>query len=487
MVIQPDGKPILGGNFSSISGSGKRNLARLNSNGSLDGTFNAEGLDGWGLWGGVACLLLQEDGKIVVGGDSLVRLNLDGSRDSSFSDIVTGSDPRIYALALQPGGRILIAGWFDSVNGVPRKGLARLNPDGSLDPGFGIRLEPAGSGNSGVDALVLQPDGKILIGGDFTSVNGLPRHNFASLNADGSPDGLSVDADSTVCGCCPLPEGKILIWGYFSSVNGFSYGPMARLNSDGSLDPTFVGGSDSNGTYTAKAVVPQSDGKILVARAVLNGCAVPYFVRLTADGSVDDSFFAGQSGPDDVVDSLAVQPDGKLLLGGQFSVVNQTPCSGVVRLMGEYAPLGIQRSPRTQTAEAGSEVGLGLKASGSPPWVCLWYFNDTNLISCSTNCELQLTNLQFIHAGAYTAVVTNLTGALTSAPAMLQVIAPVERRPVPGLGLRGETSSRLNLDSADSLSPTPNWAALASFSLTSTSQYYFDLTMPLPPQRFYRG
>jgi hypothetical protein len=143
--------------------------------------------------------------------------------------------------------------------------------------------------------------------------------------------------------------------------------------------------------------------------------------------------------------------------------------------------------PQPQTAEVGSAVGLWVESS--PPWppVCLWYVNVTNLISCGTGCELNLTNVQFSQAGAYTAVITNAAGAVTSSPAMLQVIPPVERRPVSGVKVTGQTGSLLNVDYANALSRTPSWTTLGSASLTSTSQYYFDLTQPLPPQRFYRA
>ena len=80
-----------------------------------------------------------------------------------------------------------------------------------------------------------------------------------------------------------------------------------------------------------------------------------------------------------------------------------------------------------------------------------------------------------------------LLGAVTSAPAMLNVIAAVERRPVPGVKVTGEAGSLLNVDYANSLSPAPNWTPLGSVSLTGTPQYCFDLTLPLPPQRFYRA
>jgi hypothetical protein len=150
-------------------------------------------------------------------------------------------------------------------------------------------------------------------------------------------------------------------------------------------------------------------------------------------------------------------------------------------------PPTLLTSPQTQTAEAWSAVGLRVEASGSSPLFCLWYFNSTNLISCSTNRELELTNLQLSQSGAYTVVVSNASGTVTSAPAMLNVIAPVERRPVLGVKVTGETTSLLHVDYADSLSPAPTWTPLGSVSLTGTPQYCFDLTLPLPSPRFYRA
>jgi hypothetical protein len=143
-------------------------------------------------------------------------------------------------------------------------------------------------------------------------------------------------------------------------------------------------------------------------------------------------------------------------------------------------------APQTQTTESGSAVGLWVHASSPLPLFYLWYFNLFNFLSCSTNCMLELSNVQFAQSGFYTVVVSNVLGQ-TWAPASLNVIAAVERRPIPAIKVTGETASLLNVDSADSLSPAPNWSTLGSVSLTSTSQYYFDLTLPLPPQRFYRA
>ena len=179
------------------------------------------------------------------------------------------------------------------------------------------------------------------------------------------------------------------------------------------------------------------------------------------------------------------------VVGGSTTYVGFTGADGGVASIQTISWTGstptIQIPPQSQTAEAGSAVGLWVEASSPLPLFYVWYLNDTNLISCSTNCELELTNVQFSQSGAYTVVVSNALGAVTSAPAMLNVIAPVERRPVPGVKVTGETGSLLNVDYANSLSPAPNWTTLGSVSLTSTSQYYFDLTLPLPPQRFYRA
>jgi hypothetical protein len=151
------------------------------------------------------------------------------------------------------------------------------------------------------------------------------------------------------------------------------------------------------------------------------------------------------------------------------------------------SPPTIQTPPQTQTAETRSAVGLRVGASGSLPLFYVWYLNSTNLISHGRNSDLQLTNVQFPQSGAYTVIISNALGAVTSAPVLLNVIAIVERKPIPGVKVTGEPASLLNVDYADALSPAPTWTMLDSVSLTGTSQYCFDLTLPRPPQRFYRA
>jgi len=150
------------------------------------------------------------------------------------------------------------------------------------------------------------------------------------------------------------------------------------------------------------------------------------------------------------------------------------------------APPTASTFPQNQTAEIGSPVDFTPDIAGCPPVTCQLFFNGTCLMCCGTDGCLILTNADFSMSGTYTVVVTNLFGAVTSAPITLNVIPPVERRPVPGINLMGDAGSMMYLDYADSLSPAVNWSTLDSVTLTGTSELYFDLTKPLPPLRFYR-
>jgi hypothetical protein len=147
----------------------------------------------------------------------------------------------------------------------------------------------------------------------------------------------------------------------------------------------------------------------------------------------------------------------------------------------------VQTSPQTQTAEAGSDVCLSTMASDPLPVAYFWYFDDTNLLAVGTNGQLELTNVQSTQSGAYVVVVSNVLGAVTSSPASLDVIAPVEHRPVPGVNVAGEAGSLVNIDFTDALGPYPNWTALGAVSLAGGPQYCFDTSAPLPPERFYRA
>jgi hypothetical protein len=150
------------------------------------------------------------------------------------------------------------------------------------------------------------------------------------------------------------------------------------------------------------------------------------------------------------------------------------------------APPAIATPPSTQTAEVGSLAGFWVEVTNIPPAATYqWYFNGTNVVG-GTNSYLVLTNVQPAQAGAYTVVVTNFGGAVTSAPALLSVIPPVVSRIVPALNLTGDVGSFLRLDYVNGFGPAAQWLSLSNLTLLSTPQLYFDLSEPPPVQRFYR-
>jgi uncharacterized repeat protein (TIGR03803 family) len=157
----------------------------------------------------------------------------------------------------------------------------------------------------------------------------------------------------------------------------------------------------------------------------------------------------------------------------------------IFRLSAPFPPT-ILSSPLTQTAETGQEVDFRADAAGSPPFGYQLLFQGS-VIAASASPTIQLMNVQTSQAGLYSVIVTNLYDAVTSSPAMLNVIPSVGRRIVPAIKVMGDSGSLLNVDYASTLTPVPDWSALGPVSLTSASQFCFDLTTPLPPQRFYRA
>ncbi len=309
--------------------------------GALDTTFNT----GTGPYNSVFAINLQGDGKIIIGGqfmyyngmalNKIARLHTDGSIDTTFNT-GTGANYSIKATALQSDGRIIIGGGFTTFNGSARNGIARLHSDGSLDATFNPGMGIAGTYPM-VSSIALQSDGKIIISGVFVSYNGTARKRIARLNTDGSLDATfnsANGADSTVSAIALQSDGKIIIGGDFSSYNGTPRNNIARLNTDGSLDTTFNPGTGLAGTYpTVSAIARQSDGKILIGGVfdTYNGTAINRIARLHTDGSLDTTFNPG-TGANDQVFTIAVQGDGKIFIGGFFTTYNGTARKCIARL-----------------------------------------------------------------------------------------------------------------------------------------------------------
>jgi uncharacterized delta-60 repeat protein len=335
------------------------------ADGGADTSFSAGNL----LNSDVFALAVQPDGKIIVCGDffdpngitheGILRLNPDGTSDATFGG--TGAS-QVRAVALQPDGKILIGGYFSTVNGTPRQRIARLNSDGSLDTSF----DP-GSGVDGnnrlVDAIVLLPLGQILIGGDFTSVNGVQRTSIARLNGDGTVDqsfnaGAVTAANSQIIVDIALQADKILVAGFFDSIGGGTAKGIARLNASGGLDATFnVGGAGVNGGV--ETILVQSDNRIVLGGffTSYNGTPRVDLARVNTDGSLDTNFVPNISNNFNTVYDVTILRSKKILIVGNFDTVDGQFANRIARLKSDGS---LDRSFRSGTGSPVDYVFVAL-------------------------------------------------------------------------------------------------------------------------------
>jgi uncharacterized delta-60 repeat protein/uncharacterized repeat protein (TIGR01451 family) len=298
----------------------------------------------------VSAAVLQPDGKLVIGGDFqsihglprkyLARLNADGTVDLGFNPDY-GIEPEM--LALQGDGKIIVAGYLGYVISGADRGLVRLNTDGTRDTSFAI-VQLSGSLSYG--SMVLQPDGNILIGADFASVNGSTTHsNLARITSTGTLDTTFTPAvNNEVMAVALQDDGKIVLSGYFSTVNGTARAGIARLLATGATDTSFNPGSGFPMLYgfvqPPYTLAIQPDGKIIAAGGYFigyNGANVTNLIRLTSNGGLDSSFqtpaLNGQ-----VVHALEL-PDGNILISGYFTTVGAVTNFGLAKLTANGSPI----------------------------------------------------------------------------------------------------------------------------------------------------
>jgi uncharacterized delta-60 repeat protein len=366
VAVQSNGKIVIAGVTNSES-----LVARYNADGSLDTSF---GTGGWTATvfnkssddGATAVAIQPADGKILVGGAGntshgahysfLARYNTNGTLDTTFGsngEVVTPLGGNIESIAVQTNGEILVSG---QSNGFAA--LARYNANGTLDSTFGNAGELVTNiRDSGLDNLLIQPDGKIVVAGiigDPTS--GLRAFAVVRFKTDGTTDSsfgnggeVITDVGTGVAGFGGVAlqtDGKIVVKG------GYSGGLcLIRYNADGTLDTTF--GSSGNGVdlvpppagfsyvNASPAVEVQSDGKIIAGATASNSTNQDFAaVRLNADGSVDTSYGnAGwatvQIGLADTLEASALRPDGRLLLAGSEKPTQNSGNATLIRLTGD--------------------------------------------------------------------------------------------------------------------------------------------------------
>lgn len=391
MAVQQDQKVIAVGSSYFYNNAASPRIVRLNTDGQRDTSFHV----GIGFNNTASCVVVQPDGKIIVGGrftayhdtlrSALVRLNPDGSLDNSFN-IGTGfyantfnnfySD--IYALVLLPNGQLLVGGDFKAYNGTSVRGLVRLNADGSLDNSLFSGFDPF---SAIVTTLAVQNDGKILVGGSFQTYNGLQAESLIRLNADGTadasfdqsgtalqyytPPGTNMTYGSAVSVIKVQQDGKILVGGSFLMYNNTLVNNLVRLNANGSRDLSFNNSGsgfymmpETFSYYNWGAVTDlyiQPDQKIIAVGMFqkYNGSPLQNLVRLNTDGSMDPVFrpVAGDNSTyaynDDyaphIINKIVALANNQVVIGGEFPDCNKVVRGNIARLnnAGAFTPVSL--------------------------------------------------------------------------------------------------------------------------------------------------
>jgi len=308
VAIQPDGKMLIVGSFKRYLTQISAGIARLNSDQSLDTTFKV----GTGTSNPVTTIALQPDGKILIAGNftfynnilsnKIARLNSDGSFDDTFFVNAVNNSESISKILLQKDGKLLVA-----YSTAVAPAIIRLNTDGSVDNSFKV---PVIDGSKMAD-IVLEPDGKIVAVGTFNNINNVPHKNIVRLAANGSVDDtFNADFPSEAYAIALQNDNKIIVTGFRTQfLNG-----IMRFNSDGSIDDSFVN-IQNNSPKTINDVAVQSNGKIVIV-----GNSI--FSRLNADGTFDDSFTTVNTNSFSSTNSLTLLADSKIILAGDFLLYN---------------------------------------------------------------------------------------------------------------------------------------------------------------------
>ena len=382
MVLQADGKVVIAGTFTQVNGVARPYIARLNADGSLETSYAPVSNSA------IFALALQADGKIVAGGNftvvdgltrlALVRFMTDGSVDPSFTpgvniSVGNASQRNVYRLLIEPDGDIIVAGEYLSVNSVTRANIARIDSNGVLDGAFAPQVDWS------IYALARQSDGGILIGGRFTAVGGIARTGFARINAGGS---LDNSFNPALAGGVPLvqaiavrPDGRILLGGRFTTCNSVARLRLAQVNANGTLDTTFAPSITSVRSFdtVVRGLALQADGRVVVSGTFdrVTGADTYFVTRLTTSGGVDFSFGnAFGEWAYRQVSEIIIQPDGNILVAGEFGAnvarflgTDPTPVNADLRLTMSVQPTTYTAGGTLQYSLTVAHVGTDVASS----------------------------------------------------------------------------------------------------------------------------
>ena len=432
----PDGSVYFSGDLYS-SKEGYTGIRRVLADGTPDRSFVTSTSAPGASAGTITTLLPLNDGTLLVGASgtgnderAYRRLFRNGSLDGSlpWPSEVAGGPRKIVRLS---DGRFLIGGGSAG-------GIRRLNGDGTFDPTFQGPVSIGRFQGNYVTDFALLPDGRVLIVGNFNEVDGALRVGVARLLPSGALDRYWVPAplppnSTTVKTLAVLPDGKLLLGGVFDSAGGQPHRNLVRLNADGTLDTTLgdlIPTASPDASVNALAVQP--DGRVWVGGGFTGVASRNYLFRLDPAGKVDTSF------PDiainGAVKSLQLTPDGRLWIGGAATRIGGYPAGTPARIFTDLAGPTMAYAGFDQTPDAGTPLTLRGVASG--PFTALqWRFNGAP-IPGATGLTLSLGAVTPANSGNYELVVTSVGGSYTSLPANVRVRGPVviDRPPVPLVG-----------------------------------------------------
>ncbi|MDP7051369.1 MAG: Calx-beta domain-containing protein [Verrucomicrobiota bacterium] len=371
ILVDQDERILLGGDFTRVGGVNYGHVSRLHPDGYVDSSFNI----GTGLDDIVWSLGVQLDRKPIPGGRYTVvdgnevasasRLNADGVFDNTFN-IDVGVDGEVFAVVVQSDGGIVIGGDFKKVSGQAANNIARLNSDGTLDTIFAV-----GAGaDKPIRDISIQSDGKLVVVGEFGVLAGGGFAKIGRLNLDGTPDSEfspGMGANGIVHAVGIQQDGGIIIGGEFTTVDGKETPYVARLQSNGILDEEW-GGEAVGINGAVFDVGTLSDGKVIIGGEFteISGYSRNSYARLHYNGELDRNFDPGE-GANGPVFSVALQPDGNILLGGQFTRVGEYEQNNITRVFGgeQYALGRVEfRAPRIEYNEGVVTYELKVIRSG---------------------------------------------------------------------------------------------------------------------------
>jgi len=339
MVTQSDGKLIVGGDFTTYSGSTNNYLVRINSDGTKDTTFTAT------LNGSVYTAAVQSDGKIVIGGTfatvnsvtvpRLARLNSDGTRDTTWNPGTTGASSTVSDIKIQSDGKILAIGSFTAYSGSAKNYIVRTQTSGAIDNTFNI-----GTGFNNIPYNVyVQSDGKIIVGGTFITYSGSTNNRIVRINTDGTKDtsfNLGSGFTNAIYITNQRSDGKIIAAGLFTAYSGSSNNYIVRINSDGTKDTTFNIGTGLDSAGWLAGVVNgisydnQNNTYLTSDNVTYSGSSIPRIFKLKDNGTLDATFNAGVGL--NRFGTVSLVSGSRLYIAGTFTNYKTAGASGIAKV-----------------------------------------------------------------------------------------------------------------------------------------------------------